>query len=87
MQGGVYVRKLQFCIKTPPSMRSISLAWLLMWQQGARLYYLTQSLAKCQKGLELLKLLEEASQSASGYEVVWTINAQYSILTNKNGGR
>ena len=45
-------------------------------------YYLTQSLAKWERGIELLKSCSKRqAQSACGYEVIRTITSQYSIVS------
>ena len=45
-------------------------------------YYLTQSLAKWNRGLELLRSCSKRQgQSACGYEVIRTITSQYSIVS------
>ena len=45
-------------------------------------YYLTQSLAKWERGIELLKYCSKRqAQSACGYEVIRTITSQYSIVS------
>ncbi|CAE7458441.1 GIP, partial [Symbiodinium microadriaticum] len=82
LQDEAYVRELQFCVKTKHEIDQASLAANVAARSAKLFYYLTQSLAKWEKGLELLRSCSKRqSQSATGYEVVRTINAQYSIVS------
>ena len=81
LQDEAYVRELQFCIKTKHEIDQSSLAADVA-ARSAKLFYLTQSLAKWERGLELLRSCSKRqAQSATGYEVVRTINAQHSIVS------
>ena len=80
LQDEAYVRELQFCVKTKHEIEQASLAADVAARSAKLFYYLTQSLAKWERGLELLRSCSKRqSQSATGYEVVRTINAQYSM--------
>ena len=82
LQDEAYVRELQFCIKTKHEIDQSSLAADVAARSAKLFYYLTQSLAKWERGLELLRSCSKRqAQSATGYEVVRTINAQYSIVS------
>ncbi|CAE7690609.1 unnamed protein product, partial [Symbiodinium necroappetens] len=82
LQDEAYVRELQFCVKTKHEIDQASLAADVAARSAKLFYYLTQSLAKWERGLELLRSCSKRqAQSATGYEVVRTINAQYSIVS------
>ena len=82
LQDEAYVRELQFCIKTKHEIDQSSLGADVAARSAKLFYYLTQSLAKWERGLELLRSCSKRqAQSATGYEVVRTINAQYSIVS------
>ena len=82
LQDEAYVRELQFCIKTKHKIDQSSLAADVAARSAKLFYYLTQSLAKWERGLELLRSCSKRqAQSATGYEFVRTINAQYSIVS------
>ena len=82
LQDEAYVRELQYCIKTKHEIDQASLAADVAARSAKLFYYLTQSLSKWERGLELLRSCSKRqSQSATGYEVVRTINAQYSIVS------
>ncbi|OLP75775.1 hypothetical protein AK812_SmicGene44377 [Symbiodinium microadriaticum] len=70
LQDEAYVRELQFCVKTKHEIEQASLAADVAARSAKLFYYLTQSLAKWERGLELLRSCSKRqSQSATGYEV------------------
>jgi len=82
LQEEAFVRELQLCIPVKTEIQQSSLNAETAARSSKLFYYLTQSLAKWERGVELLKSCSKRqAQSACGYEVIRTITSQYSIVS------
>ena len=82
LQEEAFVRELQLCIPVKGEIKQVDLNAETAARSSKLFYYLTQSLAKWDRGLELLRSCSKRQgQSACGYEVVRTITSQYSIVS------
>ena len=82
LQEEAFVRKLQPCIPVKSEIKQVDLNVETAARSSKLFYYLTQSLAKWDRGLELLRSCSKRQgQSACGYEVIRTITSQYSIVS------
>eukprot|EP00439_Symbiodinium_sp_Y106_P067972 s1142_g11.t1 len=82
LQEETFVRELQLCIPVKTEILQASLNPETAARSSKLFYYLTQSLAKWERGIELLKSCSKRqAQSACGYEVIRTITSQYSIVS------
>ena len=82
LQEEAFVRELQLCIPVKTEILQASLNPETAARSSKLFYYLTQSLAKWERGIELLKSCSKRqAQSACGYEVIRTITSQYSIVS------
>ena len=82
LQEEAFVRELQLCIPVKTEILRASLNPETAAWSSKLFYYLTQSLAKWERGIELLKSCSKRqAQSACGYEVIRTITSQYSIVS------
>ncbi|CAE7206620.1 unnamed protein product [Symbiodinium sp. CCMP2592] len=77
-----FVRELQLCILVKKEIVQADLNPETAARSSKLFYYLTQSLAKWERGSELLRSCSKRQgQSACGYEVIRTITSQYSIVS------
>eukprot|EP00439_Symbiodinium_sp_Y106_P004385 s13027_g1.t1 len=82
LQEEAFVRELQLCIPVKSEIKQVDLNAETAARSSKLFYYLTQSLAKWDRGLELLRSCSKRQgQSACGYEVIRTITSQYSIVS------
>ena len=82
LQEEAFVRELQLCIPVKSEIKQVDLNVETAARSSKLFYYLTQSLAKWDRGLELLRSCSKRQgQSACGYEVIRTITSQYSIVS------
>ena len=82
LQEEAFVRELQLCIPVKSEIKQVDLNSETAARSSKLFYYLTQSLAKWDRGLELLRSCSKRQgQSACGYEVIRTITSQYSIVS------
>ena len=82
LQEEAFVRELQLCVPVKTEILQTKLPSDTAARSSKLFYYLTQSLAKWERGLELLRSCSKRQgMSACGYEVVRTITSQYSIVS------
>ena len=82
LQEEAFVRELQLCVPVKAEILQTKLPSDAAARSSKLFYYLTQSLAKWERGLELLRSCSKRQgMSACGYEVVRTITSQYSIVS------
>ena len=82
LQEEAFVRELQLCVPVKTEILQTKLPSDTAARSSKLFYYLTQSLAKWERGLELLRSCSKRQgTSACGYEVVRTITSQYSIVS------
>ncbi|CAE7302637.1 unnamed protein product [Symbiodinium sp. CCMP2592] len=82
LQEEAFVRELQLCIPVKKEIVQADLNPETAARSSKLFYYLTQSLAKWERGSELLRSCSKRQgQSACGYEVIRTITSQYSIVS------
>ena len=82
LQEEAFVRELQLCIPVKSEIKQVDLNVETAARSSKLFYYLTQSLAKWDRGLEFLRSCSKRQgQSACGYEVIRTITSQYSIVS------
>ncbi|CAE7255000.1 RE2 [Symbiodinium sp. CCMP2592] len=82
LQEEAFVRELQLCIPVKTEIVQADLNPETAARSSKLFYYLTQSLAKWERGSELLRSCSKRQgQSACGYEVIRTITSQYSIVS------
>ena len=82
LQEEAFVRELQLCVPVKTEILQTKLPSDIAARSSKLFYYLTQSLAKWERGLELLRSCSKRQgMSACGYEVVRTITSQYSIVS------
>ena len=82
LQEEAFVRELQLCIPVKSEIKQVDLNAETAARSSKLFYYLTQSLAKWDRGLELLRSCSKRQgQSACGYEVIRTITSQYSVVS------
>ena len=82
LQEKAFVRELQLCVPVKTEILQTKLPSHTAARSSKLFYYLTQSLAKWERGLELLRSCSKRqSMSVCGYEVVRTITSQYSIVS------
>ena len=82
LQEEAFVRELQLCVPVKTEIVQTKLPSDTAARSSKLFYYLTQSLAKWERGLELLRSCSKRQgMSACGYEVVRTITSQYSIVS------
>ena len=82
LQEEAFVRELQLCVPVKSEIKQVDLNAETAARSSKLFYYLTQSLAKWDRGLELLRSCSKRQgQSACGYEVIRTITSQYSIVS------
>ncbi|CAE7705914.1 unnamed protein product [Symbiodinium sp. CCMP2592] len=82
LQEEAFVRELQLCILVKKEIVQADLNPETAARSSKLFYYLTQSLAKWERGSELLRSCSKRQgQSACGYEVIRTITSQYSIVS------
>ena len=81
LQEKAFVRELQLCVPVKAEIVQTKLPSDTAARSSKLFYYLTQSLAKWERGLELLRSCSKRQgMSACGYEVVRTITLQYGIV-------
>ena len=82
LQEEAFVRELQLCIPVKSEIKQVDLNAETAARSSKLFSYLTQSLAKWDRGLELLRSCSKRQgQSACGYEVIRTITSQCSIVS------
>ena len=82
LQEEAFVRELQLCVPVKTEILQTKLPSDTAARSSKLFYYLTQSLAKWERGLELLRSCSKRQgMSACGYEVVRTTTSQYSIVS------
>ena len=82
LQEEAFVRELQLCVPVKTEILQTKLPSDTAARSSKLFYCLTQSLAKWERGLELLRSCSKRQgMSACGYEVVRTITSQYSIVS------
>ena len=82
LQEKAFVRELQLGVPVKTEILQTKLPSDTAARSSKLFYYLTQSLAKWERGLELLRSCSKRQgMSACGYEVVRTITSQYSIVS------
>ena len=82
LQEEAFVRELKLCVPVKAEIKQIDLNAEIAARSSKLFYYLTQSLAKWERGIELLRSCSKRQgQSACGYEVIRTITSQYSIVS------
>ncbi|CAE6961021.1 unnamed protein product [Symbiodinium sp. CCMP2592] len=80
LQEEAFVRELQLCIPVKKEIVQADLNPETAARSSKLFYYLTQSLAKWERGSELLRSCSKRQgQSACGYEVIRTITSQYRV--------
>ena len=71
LQEEAFVRELQLCVPVKAEIKQIDLNAETAARSSKLFYYLTQSLAKWERGIELLRSCSKRQgQSACGYEVI-----------------
>ena len=82
LQDESFVRELQLCVKVKHEILQKDLSVEVAARSAKLFYYLTQALAKWERGLELLRSCSKRQAlSACGYEAMRTITQQYSIVS------
>ena len=77
-----YVNEFRLALRHPHEIVQAKLAKDVAARSAKLFYYLGQSLAKWERGLELLRSVSKRQDmSAAGYEVVRTIHMNYSIVS------
>ena len=82
LQDEAYVNELRLCISVKDEIRQDRLPPDTAARSAKLFYLLSQSLAKWERGLELLRSCSKRqSMSATGYEAVRTLHLNYSIVS------
>ena len=82
LQDEAYVREIQLCLTVSDEIQQGKLPQDTASRSAKLFYYLTQSLAKWDRGAELLRSCSKRQgMSAVGYEAVRTIHKLYSIVS------
>ena len=82
LQDEAYVNELRLCISVKDEIRQDRLPPDTAARSAKLFYLLSQSLAKWERGLELLRSCSKRqSMSATGYEAVCTLHLNYSIVS------
>ncbi len=77
-----YVSEFRLALRHDQEISQVKLAKDVAARSSKLFYYLGQSLAKWERGLELLRSVSKRQgMSAAGYEVVRTLHAHYSIVS------